>query len=97
MILASVWKTRNIFQVNFHSSGDRLLKESNSEPWKIEKMTTTIRHNRNNALSVLIIDVEGAEWYLIEDLMKLSWDELAIELHFPHGSIVFVATPLPVS
>ena len=63
--------------------GINYLEKSNSEPWKIEKITTTMRHNRNNALSVLKIDVEGAEWYLIEDLMTLSWDELAIELHFP--------------
>lgn len=78
-------------QVPFNWPGLGYLKATNTAEWELKSLPTIMRelHNGNRAEIeaasthiILKVDVEGAEWDAMEDLVHANWNQLLIEMHF---------------
>ncbi len=85
-------KTYGPGEAPFNWPGINYLRGSNSIPWTLRSITTTLKDvlgeprtpvMNKQTLTVLKIDVEGAEWDVIDQLVQGEWDQLLVELHFP--------------
>ncbi|CAB9515027.1 methyltransferase like 24 [Seminavis robusta] len=72
-------------KVPFRWPGLDYLQEFNTLPWKLKSLPTIMKEIGNSKLTILKVDVEGAEWDSMKHIAKAGWDELYMELHFPPG------------
>ena len=74
--------------VPFRWPGIGYLTLSNNMPWSLKTVSSTMKTLNHVAITVLKMDVEGAEWFAIEDLVNSKIIEhrrasqFAVELHF---------------
>jgi len=93
--LGKVDNTYSPGTVPFNWPGIKYLRASNSDTWVLKNIPTTIDitgvaksttpedKSNSNKLTVLKIDVEGTEWFIMEQLYQNhDWDQLLLELHF---------------
>lgn len=61
------------------------LNSFNQEEWILKRIPTIVNdlNHGDKKISYLKIDVEGAEWDAIDDIVRNDWTEFAVELHFP--------------
>lgn len=72
----------------FRWPGMGYLTQKNTRPWKLERLSDTIEKlgHKSRRLTMLKMDVEGAEWFAIHELAEkglfANLDQFAVELHF---------------
>jgi len=72
-------------EVSFNWPGLNYLRDTNTAEWELKSLSTilnTLNPIQKPKLTILKIDVEGAEWDAMEDLLYTEWDQLLIEMHF---------------
>jgi hypothetical protein len=81
-------KEYGIGQVPFRWPGIGYLSLKNDRPWTLKTVSSTMATLDHKAITVLKMDVEGAEWFVIEDLVKHKIiengkvEQFDVELHF---------------
>jgi hypothetical protein len=70
-------------QVLFRWPGLDYLRDTNTQPWKWQRVSTNMKELGRDHLTILKVDVEGAEWDSLQDICNVAWQELYLELHFP--------------
>ena len=86
--LGSVDRVYQPNEVPFRWPGLDYLKSTNTLPWKLQRLATTMQELGHAQLTILKIDVEGAEWDSMHDIANAPWGELYLELHFPPNQYV---------
>ena len=81
-------------KVPFRWPGLGYLQDSNTQPWKLKRLPTIMKELKTITLSMLKVDVEGAEWDMLPDLINADWEEAFMELHFPPSEYL-LSTPTP--
>jgi hypothetical protein len=79
--------------VPFTWPGMDYMRETNTAPWDLRKLGTIMSNLGHTNIDVLKIDVEGSEWFAMPSILKASWTQLLIEVHFPPES--FLVQPAP--
>jgi len=67
----------------FRWPGIGYLKDRNTDPWVLQRIPTIMKEVGHSYLTYLKVDVEGAEWDAIDDILAANWGEFALEMHFP--------------
>jgi hypothetical protein len=74
-------------QVPFEWPGIDYLRDTNSDPWELATVSSTMRRLNHHHVTILKVDVEGSEWAALPDIiLNASWSQLLIELHFAPNS-----------
>ena len=81
-------------KVPFRWPGLGYLQDSNTQPWKLKRLPTIMKELKTMTLTILKVDVEGAEWDMLPDLINTDWEEAFMELHFPPSDYL-LSTPTP--
>ena len=69
---------------------------ANSDVWALKTVSSTMHKLEHDAITVLKMDVEGAEWYAVEDMVKSKLianhkiSQFCVELHFDPAKYVTV-------
>jgi len=86
--------------VPFRWPGIGYLTLSNNMPWSLKTVSSTMKELQHAAITLLKMDVEGAEWFAIEDLVNSKIIDgrgalqFAAELHFdPKRYIISMDEP----
>lgn len=86
--LGTADKTYGIGEVPFRWPGIGYLTLSNTQPWALKTVSGTMRALGHSKVTVLKMDVEGAEWFAVEDMVKSRLiadgkvEQFCVELHF---------------
>ena len=84
--LGSTDMTHHPGTVPFRWPGMDYLEAPNTNAWTLKSISSTMRALGDERVALLKIDVEGAEWFAMDDIISLVRQrkvaQLAIELHF---------------
>ncbi len=80
-------------KVPFRWPGMGYLRDTNTYPWRLRNIPATMTDvigttgklplpEGSKQLTILKIDVEGAEWDIMNQLLDVEWDLLMLELHW---------------
>ena len=75
-------------EVPFRWPGIGYMAHTNTLPWHLKTVSTTMHELGHAKITVLKMDVEGAEWYAVQDMVKSNLisgkkiKQFCVELHF---------------
>lgn len=84
-------------KVPFRWPGLGYLADTNTKPWELKRLPTIMRELQTTKLTILKVDVEGAEWDMLPDLIHADWEEAYMELHFPPSEYELSSTSTPTT